>query len=131
MEGNRLYIQTELCDSTLLQVMRGTGVIEKDGSRMYLDEKKRYKLLREILLALDLVHKSGMIHLDIKPENIFIKNGPEKIFKLGDFGFVSKIENHGDVEEGDSRYMSLELLSGELDDLTKVSEIRQDVRRKQ
>lgn len=131
MEGNRLYIQTELCDSTLLQVMRGTGVIEKDGSRMYLDEKKRYKLLREILLALDLVHKSGMIHLDIKPENIFIKNGPEKIFKLGDFGLVSKIENHGDVEEGDSRYMSLELLSGELDDLTKVSEIRQDVRRKQ
>ena len=32
---------------------------------------------------------------------------------------MGKIEDHGDVEEGDSRYMSLELLSGELDDLTK------------
>lgn len=121
MEGNRLYIQTELCDSTLLQVMRGTGGHDNnDGSpRVYLDEKQRYKLLREMLLALDLVHKSGMIHLDIKPENIFIKNGQ---YKLGDFGLVSKIENHDDVEEGDSRYMSMELLSGELDDLTKVSE---------
>jgi hypothetical protein len=34
---------------------------------------------------------------------------------------VSKIENHDDVEEGDSRYMSMELLSGDLNDLTKVS----------
>ncbi len=122
MEGNRLYIQTELCDSTLLQVMRASGGHKnKDGNNpcVYLDEKQRYKLLREILLALDLVHKSGMIHLDIKPENIFIKNGQ---YKVGDFGLVSKIENHDDVEEGDSRYMSMELLSGEFDDLTKVSD---------
>lgn len=107
MEGNRLYIQTELCDGTLLGQMRYGSMI---------DERGRYTLLREILLALKLVHESGMIHLDIKPENIFIKNGQ---YKLGDFGLVSKIENHEDVEEGDSRYMSLELLRGELDDLTK------------
>jgi serine/threonine protein kinase len=109
MEGNRLYIQTELCDGTLLDQMRQGGEV--------IDEQGRYKLLREILLALKLVHESGMIHLDIKPENIFRKSG---MYKLGDFGLVSKIENHDDVEEGDSRYMSLELLRGELDDLTKV-----------
>ena len=108
MEGNRLYIQTELCDGTLLGRMRGGAPIDEGG---------RYKLLREILLALDLIHKTGMIHLDIKPENIFIKDGH---YKLGDFGLVSKIENHDDVVEGDSRYMSMELLLGELDDLTKV-----------
>jgi len=106
MEGNRLYIQTELCQSTLTE----------EVAKGVMDEKRRYKLLREMLLALDLVHKSGMIHLDIKPENIFIKNDQ---YKLGDFGLVSKIENHDDVEEGDSRYMSMELLSGDLDDLTK------------
>jgi serine/threonine protein kinase len=39
-------------------------------------------------------------------------------FKLGDFGLVSKVSSH-DVEEGDSRYMSLELLSGDHADLTK------------
>jgi serine/threonine protein kinase len=81
-----------------------------------MNEKRLYKLLREILLALDYVHQSGMIHLDIKPDNIFIKNDQ---YKLGDFGLVSKIENHDDVEEGDSRYMSMELLSGDLEDLTK------------
>ena len=59
MEGNRLYIQTELCDSTLLQMMRGgTGPAEStttsdNNLRVSLDEKQRYKLLREMLLALD------------------------------------------------------------------------------
>jgi wee1-like protein kinase len=106
MEGNRLYIQTELCQSTLMD----------EVSEGVMNEKRLYKLLREILLALDCVHQSGMIHLDIKPENIFIKNDQ---YKLGDFGLVSKIENHSDVEEGDSRYMSMELLSGDLEDLTK------------
>lgn len=56
-------------------------------------------------------------YTSLKPENIFIKNNQ---YKLGDFGLVSKIENRDDVEEGDSRYMSMELLSGDLDDLTKV-----------
>ncbi|KAL9190498.1 hypothetical protein ACHAXT_000204 [Thalassiosira profunda] len=107
MEGNRLYIQTELCETTLQEEMR-TGVLK--------DERRRYKLLREMALALDLVHKSGLIHLDLKPDNIFVKGDR---YKLGDFGLVSKIENHDDVEEGDSRYMSMELLSGDLDDLTK------------
>jgi wee1-like protein kinase len=37
---------------------------------------------------------------------------------LGDFGLVSKVSSH-DVEEGDSRYMSMELLSGDHADLTK------------
>jgi len=116
MEGNRLYIQTELCETTLLHEMKNTT--NRGGKTILLDEKRRYKLLREMLLALDLVHKSNMIHLDIKPENIFIKNNQ---YKLGDFGLVGKTEGkHDDVEEGDSRYMSPELLSGELDDLTKV-----------
>jgi serine/threonine protein kinase len=80
--------------------------------------QRKWKLLREMLLALKFIHRNGMVHLDIKPENIFIKNDQ---FKLGDFGLVSKITSHSDVEEGDSRYMSKELLSGDHEDLTKVS----------
>mmetsp|Transcript_51326 Transcript_51326/g.77961 ORF Transcript_51326/g.77961 Transcript_51326/m.77961 type:complete len:718 (+) Transcript_51326:343-2496(+) len=106
MEEHRLYIQTELCTSTLSAEMK-QGPLTVD---------RRYKFLREVSLALEFIHKNGMVHLDIKPENIFIKNDQ---FKLGDFGLVSKVSNHQDVEEGDSRYMSNEMLSGEHDDLTK------------
>lgn len=106
MEEHRLYIQTELCTTTLAAEM-------KMGK---LTEQRKYKFLREISVALEFIHKNGMVHLDIKPENIFVKNDQ---FKLGDFGLVSKVSSHKDVEEGDSRYMSKELLSGEHADLTK------------
>jgi len=108
MEEQRLYIQTELCTTTLQAEM-------EQVSPMQLPLPTRYKCMREILLALEFIHKNGMVHLDIKPENIFLKNDQ---FKLGDFGLVSKVSSH-DVEEGDSRYMSLELLSGDHADLTK------------
>ena len=62
MEGNRLYIQIELCQCTLLDEMgRGALAAGREGGG-----RRRYKLLREMCLALNLIHKSGMIHLDIK-----------------------------------------------------------------
>jgi len=108
MEENRLHIVTELCTSTLQE--------EMTNSRLYSNTKRLYKLLREMLLALRLIHKHGLVHLDIKPENIFVRDDS---FKLGDFGLVSKVSVQDDVEEGDSRYMCMDLLSGNHDDLTK------------
>jgi hypothetical protein len=54
MEENRLYIQTELCTSTLSDEMRKQNV---------LTEQRQYKFLREILLALEFIHRNGMVHL--------------------------------------------------------------------
>lgn len=112
MEQDRLYIQTELCSGTLCDA------VYRDLLRTV--PSRKYKLLREMLLALEFIHRHNMVHLDIKPENIFIKNDQ---YKLGDFGLVTKAASPAgqeDVEEGDSRYMSMELLTGEKGtDLTK------------
>lgn len=108
MEDDRLYIQTELCSGTLAEE------ISKD----ILTERRRYKVLREILLALEFIHRQGMVHLDIKPDNIFLKKSEDQ-YKLGDFGLVTRASNSQEVDEGDSRYMSRELLSGDRSDLTK------------
>jgi wee1-like protein kinase len=62
MEENRLYIQTELCTSTMAAEM-------KQGP---MSVKRRFKFLREVCLALEFIHNNGMVHLDIKPENIFV-----------------------------------------------------------
>ena len=43
-------------------------------------------------------------------------------YKLGDFGLVSKANTGGEVQEGDSRYMSRELL--ELDDRRDLTKVR-------
>lgn len=58
MEDDRLYIQTELCSGTLAD----------DVAQGIMTEPRRFKLLREMLLALDFLHRQHMVHLDIKPE---------------------------------------------------------------
>lgn len=57
MEDDRLYIQTELCSGTLAGEL-ATGPM---------GEPRRFKVLREISLALDFIHRQQMVHLDIKP----------------------------------------------------------------
>ena len=109
IEDDRLHIVTDLCHSTL-QVEMSKGYLRH--------EARQYKLLREMLLALKLIHQHGKVHLDIKPENIFLKDDK---FKLGDFGLVVEESTVGEVQEGDSRYMCKDLLSGNHRDLTKVS----------
>lgn len=112
IEDERLFIQTELCD----------GSLEKHISKGRFAKKDIWTFLRQLLLALQLLHDRGLVHLDIKPGNVFVvvkQNAP--IYKLGDFGLVARANSKGDVVEGDSRYMSKELLQDDVTgfDLTK------------
>ena len=59
IEDNRLYIQTELCTWNL------ANEVEMANGRLSVDV--RYKLLREMLLALEFIHQHDIAHLDIKP----------------------------------------------------------------
>ncbi|KAL7543181.1 hypothetical protein ACHAXR_012467 [Thalassiosira sp. AJA248-18] len=134
-DDGTLYIQTELCSATLLDEMSGkvidgncvaVNTLQTDPSttaQATIDVFRQLKVLREVLLALELVHEQGMVHLDIKPENIFLKNN---LYKLGDFGLANvftkkdgKATSTPDIEEGDSRYMSKDLLDFNPKDLTK------------
>lgn len=70
-------------------------------------------------MGLASIHKHGILHLDVKPENMLFKGNT---LKIADFGLsrAAQIRN-GDVEEGDSRYLAKEVLN--LDskvDLTKA-----------
>jgi hypothetical protein len=69
-EGSRLFIQTELCTSTLRS---------KLDLRQPMPHKRRCELLHAMLLALTFIHKRNICHLDIKPENIFIKGDDYKL----------------------------------------------------
>eukprot|EP00956_Cyclotella_meneghiniana_P003055 scaffold3740_cov51-Cyclotella_meneghiniana.AAC.16 len=117
-----LYIQTELCSNTLRDetLTTNNNILIKESPNLQTNSNitnasQRFKCLREMLLALQLVHEKGMVHLDLKPDNIFVHNG---LYKLGDFGLAG-VATSTDVEEGDSRYMPREMLEGGQRDLTK------------
>ena len=56
----------------------------------YFTEEQILNWMVQILLGLDYIHKNDIIHRDIKPQNIFIKN--RHIICIGDFG-IAKIIN--------------------------------------
>ena len=89
-EGGKLHLVLELCQSTLKDEMKACQ------GRM--PEYKVWAFTVDLLQALEHLHTNNLVHLDIKPENIFI--GMDEICKLGDFGImidVSKGEGWFDL----------------------------------
>mmetsp|Transcript_46151 Transcript_46151/g.88062 ORF Transcript_46151/g.88062 Transcript_46151/m.88062 type:complete len:508 (+) Transcript_46151:356-1879(+) len=109
IDADLLYVQMELCEGTLCS----------QSSRIF-DETQIKELLRQIGAALAHMHSLGIVHLDIKPENIFISDGT---YKLGDFGHATTMDaNQGkfSVQEGDARYVAHELLNQDYRNLDRA-----------
>jgi serine/threonine protein kinase len=74
---------------------------EKDS----LNEEVMRKIMRDVCSGLDELHSRGIVHLDIKPENILESFSGK--FKLGDLGMarlLSRVAEEHDFPDGDSRY---------------------------
>ena len=63
--------------------------------------------------ALELCEKRGIIHRDIKPDNIFINDNGD--YKLGDFGVARQLEKSSTFmsRRGNQAYMAPEVYKGE------------------
>jgi membrane-associated tyrosine/threonine-specific cdc2-inhibitory kinase len=81
-EKERLYIQIELCDMSLSRYAE----LHHD-----IPEKIIWQYLADLLQACKHLHDRNLIHMDIKPENIFITH--DGVCKLGDFGLVVDLLN--------------------------------------
>lgn len=64
----------------------------------------------QILDALEVCHKSHIIHRDVKEDNIFLT--PNGVYKLGDFGVAKILSDNGlgSSMKGTSEYMAPEVL---------------------
>ncbi|XP_010119648.1 PREDICTED: interferon-induced, double-stranded RNA-activated protein kinase [Chlamydotis macqueenii] len=78
-----LFIQMELCEQGPLE-----NWIEKNRRDRNYHEMAQTKFL-QILKGVKYIHSKGLIHRDLKPQNIFISR--EDKIKIGDFGLVSSV----------------------------------------
>ncbi|KAH8739549.1 serine/threonine protein kinase KKIALRE [Cryptosporidium ryanae] len=102
LHENRYYLSLEYFPRTLLQYLEDSpnGIpIEVIKSCIY-----------QLLTALRKCHSMGIIHRDVKPENILIKESQKKgdiELKLCDFGFARFIQNKNyQTKNDDNKYLS-------------------------
>ncbi|PIK53617.1 putative membrane-associated tyrosine- and threonine-specific cdc2-inhibitory kinase [Apostichopus japonicus] len=102
-ERGHLYIQAELCQMSLREVCD----LNHD-----IPEELTFKYLGDLIQGLKHLHDNDLLHLDVKPDNIFI--GMDGLCKLGDFGLTVSVKSGEliNAREGDAKYLAPELLEG-------------------
>ncbi|XP_063175909.1 wee1-like protein kinase 2 isoform X2 [Chroicocephalus ridibundus] len=133
-EDDHMIIQNEHCNGGSLQ----DALLENAKLGQYFLEAELKEILLQVSMGLKYIHNSGLVHLDIKPSNIFICHklavadpaGQEEsdsedefsssvVYKIGDLGHVTSITNP-QVEEGDRRFLANEILQEQYGYLPKA-----------
>jgi wee1-like protein kinase len=113
IEEQCLYLQCEFCS--------GGSVEQRVAAGGVFSEPELCVLFRQMAGALAHIHAHELVHLDVKPENMFIATGGPapvvdagaSVYKLGDLGLISAVSDVNSFEDGDSRYLPTELLNAD------------------
>lgn len=81
----------------VFEYVAGTNLKEILRSRGPMQAKETVRMARQIASAIDVAHAAGVIHRDIKPDNILVS--PEGQAKLADFG-VARVPDAALTKEG-------------------------------
>ncbi|KDD73110.1 protein kinase, partial [Helicosporidium sp. ATCC 50920] len=105
-ESGHFYIQMDLCEGGNLH--QAVAATKGRG----LPDAQAWQVAHDVAAGLSFLHASGILHLDIKPENIY-RGGVagDSRWRIGDFGLAVANEC-ADWEEGDGNYVAPELLLG-------------------
>eukprot|EP00118_Oscarella_pearsei_P010071 m.60075 g.60075 ORF g.60075 m.60075 type:complete len:553 (+) comp34912_c0_seq2:84-1742(+) len=139
-ECDRMIIQNEFCNGGSL----ASAIADRKSHQKTFAEIEMKQLLFQIAQGLKHIHSMNLVHLDVKPGNIFISctNPKEAItsetlysgdsccreiaeldkdvlYKIGDMGHVTSVIAP-EVEEGDCRYMANEILQEDYHHLPKA-----------
>uniref|UniRef100_A0A8C1R293 Wee1-like protein kinase n=1 Tax=Cyprinus carpio TaxID=7962 RepID=A0A8C1R293_CYPCA len=133
-EDDHMIIQNEYCDGGSLH----DAITEKGEQGEFFSVPELRDLLLQVSMGLKYIHSLGLVHLDIKPSNIFICRRPSSsaggegdseeedespsygvVYKIGDLGHVTSISSPR-VEEGDSRFLAYEVLREDYTHLPKA-----------
>ncbi len=115
--SGHLYLAMELLEGELL-----TSCSEREGA---MDAKKAIDIVQQILRSLSEAHSKGLIHRDLKPDNIYlarIEGHAAPVVKVLDFGIakvfrddgkpMDQLETQAGTVFGTPRYMSPEQAQG-------------------
>ncbi|XP_023372047.1 myosin light chain kinase, smooth muscle isoform X1 [Otolemur garnettii] len=83
----------------VLEIVSGGELFERIIDEDFeLTERECIKYMRQISEGVEYIHRQGIVHLDLKPENIMCVNKTGTRIKLIDFGLARRLENAGSLK---------------------------------
>jgi len=109
----------DICDTRdtlfiIMELMEGGELYDEIVKRKHFTEKDASFIMYQLFLALDYLHKRGIVHRDLKLENLLIKKPGSLDIKLADFG-LSKVYTGDPLQTacGTPYYVAPEILQGD------------------
>ncbi len=94
-----LYDFDETPDGTLylaMELVRGRSLQQMQRRDGPLSQARVLKILRQVCIALREAHEQGIVHRDMKPENVMIESrGDDDFVKVLDFGIAKIVSGDG------------------------------------
>jgi len=106
----------------VMEILKGGELFDSIVQRGTYSEKEAAALMRQIIGAVEYLHRRGIAHRDLKPENLIYEDDPERnpraLVKITDFG-LAKLLGHDELTGlmktacGTPGYVAPEILKGQ------------------
>ncbi|HEX6968535.1 MAG TPA: Stk1 family PASTA domain-containing Ser/Thr kinase [Micromonosporaceae bacterium] len=91
-----------------MEYVRGRTLREILAERRRLEPAEALAIVEQILAGIAAAHRAGMVHRDVKPENVLIAESPsggvgnliDSVVKVADFGLAQAVEASTEVDGG-------------------------------
>ncbi|CCH20286.1 Stk1 family PASTA domain-containing Ser/Thr kinase [Micromonospora lupini] len=115
----------------VMEYVRGRTLRDVLAERRRLNPDEVLAIAEQMLAAIAAAHRAGLVHRDVKPENVLVAEAPtggvanlvDSVVKVADFGLARAVEASADDEQGNQLMATVAYVAPEL-----VTEGRADPR---
>ena len=105
-----------------MEYVRGRTLREVLAERRRLNPAEALAILEQMLAAIAAAHRAGLVHRDVKPENVLVAEAPsggagnlvDSVVKVADFGLARAVEASADDDAGGQLMATVAYVAPEL-----------------
>ncbi|MGW4497571.1 Stk1 family PASTA domain-containing Ser/Thr kinase [Micromonospora sp. NPDC004336] len=106
----------------VMEYVRGRTLRDVLAERRRLNPDEALAIAEQMLAAIAAAHRAGLVHRDVKPENVLVAEAPtggaanlvDSVVKVADFGLARAVEASADDEDGNQLMATVAYVAPEL-----------------